>query len=466
MTRLFDTAYERLVGSALLPAYEGLRKRGTFRYLREFEENQWRSERELTDLQWSKLQALLNHAYETVPYYRTQLQALGLTPGMIRDPDTFARLPILDKSTVREHREQLASSRFSAEQLIRSATGGSTGEPFQFAYNRDSYERRIAAAMRGDGWAGWRLCGGEFYVWGINLMPQARVKRWKVKLHHAGIRRDILSSFDLNADKVKAGVERYNRARPRVVVGYATALYEFARLAARAGLRLNPPRGVIASAEKLYDFQRAKIAEVFGAPVFDRYGCREVMMIGAECEHHSGLHATVDNVYIEVVKDGRLCGPGEVGDILLTDLHNYGMPLIRYRVGDLGSWNGGTCRCGRGLPLLNPIEGRVLDVVRTASGRVISGALFPHFFKDFAGVRTFQVVQETWDDVTIRIALDTPLTAEQQAMMRGMMGDILGPELKIRWDIGPDVSITRTNKFRPLVSRLPADEVAAWAGAS
>ncbi len=458
MDRLLNTLYESLVGRCLMPAYEtGLRRRGTFRYRREFASDQWKSPEELAQLQWQRLTALLWHAYETVPFYRAAFQSAGLTPEDIRSPSDFARLPLLDKQAVRQHRDRLISSAFDERDLIRSATGGSTGEPMRFCYDRASYERRTAAAMRGDEWAGWRLCAPEFYVWGVSLLPQTGMIKLKKRLYHAGLRRTIVNSFDLSAERIADHVRLYHRSSARVVIGYANALYLFALLAKDAGLKLKPPRGVISSAEKLFPHQRALIEEVFGAPVFDRYGCREVMMIGAECDRHTGLHVTSDNLYVEVVRNGQLCEPGELGDIVLTDLHNFGMPLIRYKVGDAGSWKGRDCPCGRGLPLLNVVEGRTLDLISTPSGKLVSGEFFPHLLKDFQEIRAYQIVQEQRDEIIMRLAVHRPIPEAQMDVLRKTVGDAVGPEVRVRWEIGPDLEIEQGTKFRPVVSRVPVE---------
>lgn len=460
MNRVVDTAYERLVGRGLFPFYETrLRGRQTFRYRDEFEANQWRSPQEIAALQWERLRALLKHAYETVPYYRDAFDALAIRPEQIATPADFARLPVLEKATVREKREQLLSSAFDPKELIASATGGSTGEPMRFYYDRNSYERRMAAAMRGDGWAGWRLCAPEFHVWGAPLLPEARLSCVKRRLHHALLRRTVINSFELSRESAARIARRYNAVRPRVVIGYANALYEFARYLRTSRLALHRPVGVISSAEKLHDYQRAVIEEAFQAPVFDRYGCREVMMIAAECERHDGLHLTADNLYVEIVRNGQPCEPGEIGEILLTDLHNYGMPLIRYKVGDVGSWKAESCPCGRGLPLLNVVEGRVLDLISTPDGRVLPGEFFPHLMKDFAAIRAYQVVQDRKDALSIRVALEEPMAESRERQLKETVARAVGPQVQIAWEIGPEVEIRTADnhKFRPVLSRVPVE---------
>ena len=450
--------YEAIVGRGLWPLYEGtLRRRDTFKYKVEFEKNQWLSGEELRELQWQRLGKLLEHAFNTSPFYRESFDSAGLKPKDIQSPSDFIKLPIVEKATVRQNKERMVSSRFHAKDLVKSATGGSSGEPMALYYDWNSYQRRMAAAMRGDSWAGWRFCGGEYYIWGVSLLPQSGFKRVKVQAFHAGLRRYVVNSFDLGADKIAGFVRDFNKMRPRVVVGYTNAVYQFALHAKAAGLKMIPPKGVITSAEKLYPYQREAIEEAFGAKVFDRYGCREVMMIGAECDYQNGLHATVDNLYIEIVKNGVPCEPGELGEVLLTDLHNYGMPLIRYKVGDVASWKGKDCPCGRGLPLLNVVEGRVFGLLTTPGGRIVSGALFPHLFKDFPAIETFKVIQEEKSFVRIRLKTRGEFPAAQYDLLRSTVENTLGDDVRIEWTIGPDVEIEKERKFNPVISKVPVD---------
>ncbi|HEY3283629.1 MAG TPA: phenylacetate--CoA ligase family protein [Armatimonadota bacterium] len=458
MSGPLGSVYERLVGGALYPLYESrLRGRGTFRYLAEAEASQWLSPDEVRELQMLKLRALLTHAHATVPYYRDLFDSHGLKPDRVTRAADLAVLPPLTKAAVREQGDRLLSRAFRPGSLIVSATGGSTGEPMRFFYNRDSYERRTATAMRGDRWAGWRLCGPEFYLWGAQLLPTSGLLRLKKQIHHAALRRVVVSSFNLTTETVLQAVHQYRRQRPSVVIGYANALYEFSRFVIAEGLHLPSPEGVVSSAEKLYGYQRETIEEAFGAPVFNRYGCREVMMVSAECEAHDGLHVASDNVLMEVVKSGQLCEPGELGEVYLTDLHNYGMPLIRYQVGDLAAWHGKDCPCGRGLPLMRVVEGRTLGLISTPSGRVVSGEFFPHLLKDFNFIRAYQVVQERPDHVTIRASLAGEPPTQQVRRLQGIVQEALGSDMDVTWEMGPQVVIEQGRKFKPVISHVPVN---------
>src|SRR5262249_25984262 len=151
------------------------------------------------------------------------------------------------------------------------------------------------------------------------------------------------------------------------------------------GLAAWSPRSIVVGAEKLHPFQRELIERVFRAPVFETYGAREFMLIGAECDRHDGLHLTTENLLVEVLDDeGRPAPAGAEGNAVVTDLTNAGMPFLRYVNGDRAVAGFGACPCGRGLPLLRKVVGRRLDVLHTPDGRRAPGELFPHLLKDFA----------------------------------------------------------------------------------
>ncbi len=455
MNKLLSESYERIVGGGFYPFYETyLRGRKTFQYHAEFERNQWLSSDEIHALQWTRLKAVLNHAYDTTDYYRASWNALDIHPDEIRSPADFARVPILEKDTVRKDLSRLVSNKFDLAKMVHGVSGGTTGDPLKFYYDRNSYQRRMAAAMRGDSWAGWSLCGGEFYIWGAPVLAGGGFKRFKGQVYHAAQRRYILNSFSMTPETIAAAARAYNRAKMKHVVGYTNAIYEFARQTKEQGIELHPPEGVVTSAEKLYPHQRELIEEVFGAKVFDRYGCREVMMIGAECGHHTGMHTTADNVCIEIARDGELCEPGQIGEVLLTDLHNYGMPLIRYRLGDIASWKGQDCPCGRALPLLKVVEGRMLDMITLPAGRVVPGEFFVYLFKDYSEIRQYHVIQEEPDLLRLRIGLHKTLLPEILCTFEESVRRVVGPDVSVQWEIGTDIVIEKTRKFRPVMSKV------------
>ena len=172
---------------------------------------------------------------------------------------------------------------------------------------------------------------------------------------------------------------RLAESRPRVIQAYARSAVVLARWLEATGKPVHRPHSIVTSAEVLEDEDRLVLERVFGCRVFNRYGCREVSVIASECDAHSGLHVMAEGLYVEIETPNGPAKPGESGSILVTDLLNHAMPLIRYRIGDIGSWAAGTCSCGRHLPRLERVAGRVTDFLVGEGGKLVSGTCLTIF---------------------------------------------------------------------------------------
>src|SRR5204862_198522 len=250
--------------------------------------------------------------------------------------------------------------------------GGSTGTPITFYLNGDRKCSRAAATLRHNRWAGWEVGDRAAVIWGA---PRDRPgSGWWTKLRGWLLREPLWLDTGMMTEET---LQEFHRAlwryRPRVIQAYARAAVLFARYLEARGLRPYRPLSIVTSAEVLEDEDRAVLERVFGCPVFNRYGCREVSVIASECTAHRGMHVMAEGLYLEIETPDGPARPGEVGSILVTDLMNHAMPLLRYRIGDLGARAGGTCPCGRALPRLEKVAGRVTDFLVGASGQLVSG---------------------------------------------------------------------------------------------
>ncbi|AUX27519.1 capsule biosynthesis protein CapK [Sorangium cellulosum] len=455
--------YGALFRHVLFPFYETrLRGRATLAHLDELERSQWRPERELRELNWRKMQEALRFAEQHVPWYRRRFAEYGVRAKDVHAPEDLARFPVLTKADLRKNGNELIADGWHGK-LYRSGTGGSTGEPARFFYDHATYERRIAAALRAERWAGARLGEKELYIWGIPTM-EPRWKKAKRTLYETVLRRKTISAWDLSEARLAGVVDEIFRYQPNLIVGYTSPLYYTARYALEVGRKLPSPRGIVATAERLFPHQREIIEKAFQAPVFDRYGCREMMLIGAECERHEGKHLNMENVFVEIQCGDRHAKPGEPGEIVLTDLVCRSMPLIRYKNEDVVIAADKPCSCGRGLPLLASVEGRVLDMIVGPDGQLVSAVFFPYFFKDNPTVERYQVHQDRSRAITIRIVPGDGYGPETSQAIERDLRRFLGERADIRVQVVDEIPVTKGGKFRFTVSEVPIEfgrEVAA-----
>ena len=448
------SAYEPLFRHLLYPAYETvLRRRDTLRYLREYERSQWLAPGEVEALQWRKLRALLDHCWTSVPYYRKRWRALGIADVRdIRTPADYARLPPLTKPEIRSHFEELVSPEHRAR-LLYKTTGGSTGEPLRFGYTRESYERRIAIMHRGYGWAGARLGQRTLYLWGL---PEQQTR--KDRLYHAAFNRRMLNAFQMREDRMQAYADAFEAFRPETVVSYVAPILRLAEWLRANGRTLPPPQRILTAAEALYPSQRAILEEAFGCRTFNTYGCREFMLIASECMH-GRLHTTADHLMVEL---GRPLDGDEAGtrELLVTDLHNFGMPLLRYANGDLATPDSDACPCGLGLPTLRSVDGRKLDALRTVDGRLVPGEFVVYAFLCAKGVRRYQAVQTAIDRVVVNIVADEDIDRDSVDQAAAMLRKTLGDATTLDVEYTQDIPLTPSGKHRVTINALAQAGVA------
>lgn len=424
------------------------------RRLQELERTQWLAPEALQQLQWEKLLALVRHAYERVPFYRRAMDEAGLTPGTLRTQEDYARLPLLSKADLNAHMEDLVADGFPRSRLIKTSSGGSTGMPVHLYHDSDFVSCYRAVKLRNFAWAGWRPGDGWARIWGsaFDIAPHQRLGQ---RVLDWAMRARFLLAFDLSEESMARFARTLQRFKPDIIEAYATAMYVFARYVSANGIRGISPRGIITSAESLSEHERDFIEEAFGCRVFNRYGCRELGDVAQECAEGT-MHINLESVYVEVLRDGRPAAPGETGELVLTPLDLYSAPLLRYRVEDAGALGQGTCPCGRGLPSLASLEGRIQGMIALPSGGFVSGVFFPHLFKDFDIVR-YQVLQESLDEIDIRLVPGPGLTDEQRQFLLRTIHDYTKGELNVNFSTVDEIEPSPSGKHLFTVSKVPLD---------
>lgn len=447
--------YEPIFRNVLFPLYESvLRRRRTLSYLREYEHDQWLDRDAIDALQWRKLQQLLTHCWQEIPYYRQRWTALGITSAQdFRSRADYARLPVLTKPEIRDHFESLHAPSLRA-QLHYKTTGGSTGEPLRFGYTRESYERRIAVMWRGYRWAGARMGRRTLYLWGANVGAPLLSRDLKDRVYHSAFNRRMLNAFLMSEQRMLEYAVEIDRYRPEVIVGYVGPLVRMAEWILATGHPIARPQAILSAAEALHDAQRETLEKAFGCPVFNTYGCREFMLIAAECEQRDGLHVNADHLLVELDAMAETASGDAIGEVLVTDLHNYGMPLLRYANGDMASPAERACRCGRGLPLLRRIDGRKLDTLRTPDGHLLPGEYIVYAFLHVPSVKRYQVVQRELDVLDITLVPDTGFGDPVLERIRSEFAKVIGASVRIRFHIVDDIAPSASGKHRVAICEL------------
>lgn len=455
--------YGPLLAKALFPAFEAARGRPTLPLLRYVRETERWSPAQLHDLQVGFLRRVLRHAHKHTAYYQALLDERGLSAEDFHSVADLQRLPVLDRPTLRATIDRRTAS-VPPLPVITKTTSGSSGEPVVVRYNAESRHWRDAIRWRGYGWGGYQIGMRALHYWGAG--PAAVTTWWKQKktAFDRMVKRDLYLDCTPRGDAALAdAVKQLKRFDPQVIVAYASGAGALARFVNANGLRTWGEIPVLTGAEAMTVEDRAAIEQAFG-PAFDTYGCREVMLIGSECEAHDGLHTSMENLIVELVvrqPDGsvRAARPGETGEVCVTDLHNLACPMIRYLNGDLAVARDATpCACGRGLARIGPIDGRVTDTLFDGTGRAVGGLVFNILLASIGGVvRSFQVVQRLDRSIVFKVVLVTgrELPARETQILRDHAANYV-PGVPFTIEVVDDIPLSPAGKRRVVVVEKPA----------
>lgn len=426
--------------------------------------DRWPPDR-IRELQQRRLGALLLHAFENVPYYRQPLLAAGVIVNPARprvDLARFADLPALTRDDVRRHASDLRDRRRRGRLGTSVVTSsGTTGEALRLVWDRGTYASALAVQHWFDEWSGCVLGDPKVIIAGRPPAFRARVRSRLVALLRNETR---LDNARLSPRDLTACIDRIDGERPVQVVGLPWVLEALARHAESTGRAIRPPRAVMSSFEALAPEAEATIGRAFGAPVFNRYGSREVGGIACSCGHERRLHVSATTHVVEVLRsDGTACAPGEIGEVVVTHLANRTMPLIRYRIGDLAMPGPAVpCRCGRTLPSLAEVAGRTLDAFVTADGTLVNGFYLRRFYRLLSDdVRQFQLVQLAPRHVLVRLVPRETSPEPRLALRKDIelvtshLARALGPDCALSFEFPREISREPSGKYRVTVRMAP-----------
>jgi phenylacetate-CoA ligase len=427
--------------------------------LKELEETQWYAREDLKELQWQKLKKLLQHANKHVSYYQKKFKKLGLIPEDIDGPENFRKLPFLTKEDIRNNLSDLKAQ--NIKHFVADCTSGSAGTPLNFFKEKSTSGYFLAAKYRGHRWHNIDIGDKEVKFWGLPIgQKQKRREHTKDFI----LNRTLFVAFDISRETLWQHFKTCQRIRPKYMYGYSSALYRFARYLKEEGIdaaQLNL-KGVISTSEVLYDFERELIEDVFKCPMINEYGACEAGVLAFECPEGK-MHITVENVYIEIIKeDGQPAMPGELGEIVVTELNNFAMPFIRYKIGDLATRvdEEEKCKCARGLPLIGEIVGRALDTAITPTGKLLHAHVFNYIIRSAisrgADIKEFKIIQKDKHRLLIRVVASKKLKEEYRNYITGQIKNLMGENIKIDFEEVESIPLEKHGKFSFFSSEIPA----------
>jgi phenylacetate-CoA ligase len=389
-----------------------------------------------------------------VPYYRQVFKDLGIDPKKMNFTEDWERLPVLEKDTLRARYQDLISETDHSKKARQNHSGGSTGKPVAFLSDLALYEMMAANMRLIFSWAGWKPGEMVLHLWGgkekeLPLTLQDRFKAWL-----SGSL--ILPVYSFDERTFIEWWKVLNSYKPAIIYAYPSVVAEFTRWLKEKGYEPIGIKGVFCSAEVLLPAHRKVIEEAFRCKVHNQYGSRETPCVACECSE-GNMHLFVDLNRVEFLDQAE--DPDGPKKIIVTPLHNYAQPLIRYDLGDLGFPKDGICPCGRGYPLMEMPLGRQNDHIRLENGKLIYPSYFIHLLDGNKWIRKFQFRQRDLKSLELILEAD-PVPDIQERLIRlksGIMPKLrtmMGQEIELNVSAVPFIERTATGKHRFVINEL------------
>jgi phenylacetate-CoA ligase len=442
----------------LIPFYwKYIRQSRVLDYYKELRNHQWNTVEENREIQRRRLFKLITYASQNIPYYQQVIKEHNITFSEDTVFEDIKKFPLLTKEIIGNYFDKLY--RFRDKTYYRNTSGGSTGEPVVFYQDKEYLDWANASKRLFNEWAGRKLGDPMVKLWGLLLDILGNGQGFKGCLRQQVSGITILNTYRMTEEDIYRHVKKINKIKPRLILTYTNGIEELARFIQARHLSVYSPFAIMTTAGVLYPEVKEKIEEVFHTTVFNRYGSREVSDMACSCEKDEGLHLIPAVHYLEIVDDeGRQVKTGIPGNIIVTLLTNYTMPLIRYKIGDIGVLSDKGCSCSRGLPLLEKVKGRMRSVFRNKQGDLIDGGIFIRLFYFRENIKQFQVIQESLEQITINIVLKSKKqskTAEKDFLIISeSVKKIMKSDIAIKYNLVEVINPTSSGKYGYIFSKV------------
>ncbi|MDB5335940.1 MAG: hypothetical protein JWN70_1559 [Planctomycetaceae bacterium] len=435
---------------------------------------QWSSPAEIEQLQLREIRALLEHCQRHVPYYSRQLQAAGLIPRDIQTLEDFRRLPITSRQTWQEHAADLQATQLPAGMHLtaQSRTSGTTGIPLQVLQTNVVHQWWWACQFRDLEWSHIDPRGDLAAI----RSPKGTLSAPHLRQYQLGI--SMPSWFPESPGLAETGSSHVmdvrqspqkqlawlRRVSPNYLLSYPSNLEVLAGLIWESGQKLPRLQAIQTISETLRPEARARIEAAFGVPVKSIYSCAEAGYVASPCPDEHGLHVHAEHVLLEVLNaDGQPCAPGETGRVVLTALHNYLNPFIRYEIQDEVTLAVAPCPCGRGLPLLTTVQGKARPSFQLGGGRTKSSNEMIFGLYDTGGYRQHQVIQRSLEHVLVRIVPNDGWTVEHPRRLTDVVHKFFERPIGVEVQLVDRIEPAASGKIYDMICEIPVSHVSATA---
>ncbi|MEA5579045.1 hypothetical protein [Anabaena sp. UHCC 0451] len=399
------------------------------------------------------LTKILRHCQKSVPYYTNLMSEIGKEELLKQNPEIYlSKLPILTKDIIRKNFEELKSLDLEKRNWYFNTSGGSTGEPIRFIQDQEYFDQSQAIKLLYSYLAGREIGEPQVKLWGSERDILEATRNWRAIFSSFFSNTTYINAYQMSPQRMAAYIRLINQKSPKQILAYAIAIYELAKFAESEQLQITPPNAIITSAENLHPWMRETIERVFQCQVFNRYGSREVGDIACERPGFEGFWIAPWANYVEIVDDhNNPLPPGVEGNILITSLSNFAMPLIRYKIGDRGSVSANHSS-GQ---IFEKISGRTTDMFKTQDGTLANGGYFEGlmYFKDW--VKNYQIIQKSYSEILVKIVLFTPNypVADLDDFVEKTK-ILMGEDCIVNFEFVDEIKTTPSGKYRYVISEV------------
>jgi phenylacetate-CoA ligase len=429
----------------------------SYSIFRELRKNQYNSWNDIVDKQWQDIIEILEYAYRNVPYYSDLFKEIGIVENnhvTLKTKEDYNKIPVLTKEVIRKEGKRMYAKGYLSKKPFENTSGGSTGAPSIFLQDQYYTNYGEGNMLLFKSWRVKNVFSETVYLWGANRDIGTSLKK---KLAYLIRNVKFFSSSKMSNNQKLEFINYINKKRPEMIVAYAQSIFEIAKFAEESDIKIVPQKVIHTGAGMLFDHMRLKIELQFGCKVYNHYGSREVSSIASECSAHDGLHLFPEWNFVEIVNENGNPSPdGEQGQVVITTLKNYSMPLIRYEIGDLAiKQKYHSCSCGINLGKIDKVLGRTTENFKNVEGEMISGEYLTLTYNFVDGVVNFQIIQQALNRIEIKLVIKNGYDhIKSEKLIDDKMKGLFGKECDIKFLYLEDIPKTNTGKHLFTINNL------------